>query len=136
LGPPSVGDHVPVDHLGEQAGPTASRVFLVSCGAVAGTHDTTAVGVATLAHADTTTHRLAETALVLRISQYGHAVDRIRRPTLPQVRIHRTRMDDDPGVHHVVGIEDALEPFEQRHGLGAVHSRQQLGTGLSVTVFT
>src|ERR1035441_6075460 len=56
---------------------------------------------------------------------------------MPQV-FHRVvdanRIDQLAGVHAVVGVEEDLEFAESLHQLGAKHSGQQRGAGLSVAM--
>ena len=55
-----------------------------------------------------------------------HTVARLERQGLiAQVGIDRPGVDQYPGIHLAVRVEQCLEPLEQPDHLGAVHPRQQ-----------
>jgi hypothetical protein len=52
------------------------------------------------------------------------------------VRVERFGIDDHPGIHPMIGVENRFELAKGWHQVVTEHSRQQLGSRDTVAVFT
>ena len=125
------------EHLLQHPRPAAGGVLLLPRGRVGRAHHPAGrreVGAA-LAHAGAAVDRRGEVAPVVRVGQ-GQVPPVRRDGGDPHVGVQRGRAHEHAGVEQVLGVEQALDPLEQRDRVGGVHRRQQLAAGPAVAVLT
>ena len=112
----------------------AGRVLLLPGGEVGGAHHPARCGVVGDALADSraAVHGVLEGAGV--VGQLERRTHRTHGGGQPQVGVERRRVDEDPGVEQVAGVEDPLGLLHQGDRLRRVHPRQQLRAGPPVAV--
>ena len=119
--------------LEEQAGPAAGRVLLFAGGPVARAHHVAAAGQAR-PDADAAPGGRLQAAAVVGEGELGAGRGARSRHMDAQVGVEPPGPDHDARIHPVPRIPDVLELTERGDHLRCVHPRQQLRTGLPVTV--
>src|SRR5205814_6071917 len=132
---PLLADDFATSHLPKQVRPAASRVLLLARDAEAGAHDSALILTA-LANAHTPQGRFRQTAVVVRKFEMGFGLPGFLVDAQAQVVIHTIRADQLAWIHFPIGVPKRLEFLKRFDKFRAEHLRQQLRTGLAVSVLS
>src|SRR5436305_3512238 len=132
---PMLADVLATSALPKQVRPTASRVLLLARDTEAGAHDSALILTA-LANAHTPQGRFRQTAVVVRKFEMGFGLPGFLVGAQAQVVIHTIRADQLAWIHFPMGVPKRLEFLKRFDKFRAEHLRQQLRTGLAVSVLS
>src|ERR1700694_1903062 len=115
-------------------GATARRVLFVARNSEARTHDSAFVAAA-LADPDAAQRSSGQTAVVVGKFKMSLGLPGIITGTEAKIFIETIRLDELTRIHLPIGIPERLELAKGLHNFRPKHFRQQLSTGLAVSVF-